>query len=573
MFLSIKRTLGLLEKKELRFFSLLVVLMFFAMIFEVLSLGSLIPIINFFTESNLLPNLNDKINLTLNKFGYSKDTILSTLIIFVFFIFLIKNLYLMIFHWVETKIIVYFRANLSSRLFKKYINEDYKYHLEKNSYEISANIIQETAIFGSLFLFLSVFLTETLLAIGMIVLLYILNPAVTLVLMSIVILLSLIFFLFFKKKIKNLSINRKLKEKDKQNILQQGLSALKEIIIFKAQDFFEKKYNKEALEVASIHQQFAFISRLPRLWFEIFSIILVSVLIFSKDFLNINDKELLGFISLVILSLIKLLPSAYKIINSIQYINFSKQAVLNLHNEFKSYRKQPTKKIDNLNFNNSILIENLFFKIPESNLSILEDINFSIRKNDKIGIMGETGSGKSTLINIIAGLIKPTSGAIKIDGKILENNKYEWLNKIGYVGQSTNLVEGTVYNNIAFGIYDKNIDRKKVDQVAELSGLKDFINRSEGLNYEILENGKNLSGGEKQRIAIARVLYKDPEVIIFDESTSALDLDTEKKIISSIQEISKNRTIIFVSHKKSALVFCNKVYSLNQKKLELINEN
>ena len=548
MFNSIKRTLGLLEKKEQKFFALLVFLMFFAMIFEVLSLSSLIPIINFFTDSNLLPNLNEKINFTLSNFGYSKDSILSTLIIFVFFVFLIKNLYLMIFHWVETRIIVYFRANLSTRLFKKYINEDYKYHLEKNSYEISANIIQETAIFGSLFLFLSVFLTETLLVIGMIVLLYVLNPLVTLIIISIVSLLSLIFFLFFKNKIKNLSI-------------------------FTAQDFFEKKYNREALEVASIHQQFAFISRLPRLWFEIFSIILISILIFSKDLININDKELLGFISLVILSLIKLLPSAYKIINSIQYINFSKQAVLNLHNEFKDYKKNNIKNINNFKFNKEISVKNLFYKIPESDLSILKNINLTIRKNDKIGIMGETGSGKSTLINILAGLIKPSSGVIKIDDQILDDNKNEWLNKIGYVGQSTNLIEGTIYNNIAFGINDKNVDKKKVEQVAELSGLKNFINRSEGLNYEILENGKNLSGGEKQRIAIARVLYKDPEVIIFDESTSALDLTTEKKIISSIQEISKNRTVIFVSHKKSALSFCKKIYLLNNKELEVISEN
>ena len=223
----------------------------------------------------------------------------------------------------------------------------------------------------------------------------------------------------------------------------------------------------------------------------------------------------------------------------------------------KIIKKNNIKNINNFKFNKEISVKNLFYKIPESDLSILKNINLTIRKNDKIGIMGETGSGKSTLINILAGLIKPSSGVIKIDDQILDDNKNEWLNKIGYVGQSTNLIEGTIYNNIAFGINDKNVD-KKVEQVAELSGLKNFINRSEGLNYEILENGKNLSGGEKQRIAIARVLYKDPEVIIFDESTSALDLTTEKKIISSIQEISKNRTVIFVSHKKALYLFVRK---------------
>ncbi len=565
-----KQAIDLLEQKDLKLFFLLLFMMLFAMIFETLSLGTLIPLINYFTDSNLLPAFDEKINLLLSRFGLEKENLLFALLIFIFFVFVFKNLFLLFFHWVETKIITFFRAKLGLRLFDKYLNEDYSFHLEKNSYEISANIIQESAIFGSYFLHFSMLLTEIFLVIGLIILLYIVNPITTSILVVFVFILGTIFYFIFRKNVNKLGVQRKTKEKDKQNILQQGLSALKEIIIFKAQKFFIDKYKNETIKVAKVHHKFAFISKLPKLWFETFSILLIALVVLSNNLIGIKENELLAYIGIGVIALIKLLPSTNKIISAIQYINFSQKAISSLHQEiFRTSKKIKKDTFKEIKFKKNISIKNLNYKLPNSGDFLLKDLNLEIQKNEKIGIMGETGSGKSTLINIISGLVTPSSGEIMIDDIELNNIKNSWINNIGYVGQTPILFEGSIANNIAFGFEKDEINEEKLRKVIEISGLNDYVSKQiDGFNTIVKEHGKNLSGGERQRICIARAIYKNPEIIIFDESTSALDLDTEKKVISSIETVAKNKTIIFISHKKSALKICDKVFELKNKTLD-----
>lgn len=572
MFLTIKKIINLLEKNEQRFFLLLIFLMFFSALFEVFSLGSLIPLIDYFTNSNLVPSINNYVEYIFTKFNFKKEELLNYLPLLIIFIFSIKNIFLIFFHWVETKVIVFFRANLGIRLFKKYLNENFNFYLSKNSYEISSNIIQETAIFGATFLHLSMLFTEVFMMLGLLLFLFMINPIITLILLFSVLILTLIFYYFFKKKIKKLSIDRKEKEQEKQNILQQGLYSLKEIIIFKAQNIFENKYQEISNSVAKTHHNFAFISKLPKVWFELFSIFTFTILILFRNNLTINQSELLAFLSVSLITLIKLLPSANKILNSIQYINFAKEAVDNLYKEIV-FSKNSLKKKDSqkLFFRDKILLSNINYKFDNSREFTLKNLDLEIKKNDKIGIMGESGSGKSTLLNIIAGLVSPSSGSIKIDGIEISNVKNQWLDKLGYVGQSTTIVEGSLANNIAFGVMEKNFDQKRLRDVIKFSGLESFLAKnSKTTEFFLEENGKNLSGGEKQRISIARSLYKSPEIIFFDESTNSLDLDTENNILKEIEEFAKNKTIIFISHKKSSLKFCNKVYLLKDKKLFLI---
>ena len=569
---TIRKSFELLEKKDRNFLISLMFLMLVAMTFEFLSLGSLIPLIDYFTESNLLPSVDSTINSFLSKFEAPKENLLSNLVIIILCIFIIKNLFLLFFHWYETKIVALLRAKISLRLFNKYLNEDYKFYLEKNSYEISANVIHETTVFGAFFLSVSLLFTEIFLLLGVIFLIFIINPVTTSVLLALVGILGFIFYVFFKKEVKSLGGHRKLKEKDKQNILQQGLSTLREIMIFKAQDFFVEKFNNESLSVAKIYHKFAFITKLPKVWLETFAILLVVLLIFLGSYFGVNEKKLLAYISLGILALVRMLPSANRIINSMNFINFSKQAIDNLYSEIITNKKITSPKVSkSINFNTSIKLNNLDYKFTNSSKFLLKDLNLEIKKNEKIGIMGETGSGKSTLINIMAGLVKPSSGEVKIDNQNLENVKENWLDKISYVGQSSSFFEGSIANNIAFGISNEKIDNEKLNNVINLAGLKGYVSRQpNGTDSFIKESGKNLSGGEAQRISIARALYKNPEVIIFDEPTSSLDSSTEEKIILSIEKFSKNRTIIFVSHKKTTLKFCNKIYQLKNQRLEEI---
>ena len=205
---------------------------------------------------------------------------------------------------------------------------------------------------------------------------------------------------------------------------------------------------------------------------------------------------------------------------------------------------------------------------------MLSKINFEIKKGQMIGIMGKSGSGKSTLIDLISGLIKPTSGEILYDNyKNVKDNMEGWQNKIAYVSQNSFLVDDTIKNNIAFGVNESEIDMKKIYDVIKDTDLDTYVSSlSNGVESLVGENGIKLSGGQRQRICIARYLYFDREILIFDESTSSLDIETEKKIVNTIKKIKGDKTIIIVSHRLSALSFCDKFIKLENHKATIFND-
>ena len=568
MFITFQKAFSILSFKEKKKLKFVLFLMLFATLFELCGIAILIPLVNFLTNTNFLENFN---SFLINYFlleDLSKKEILKVLFSLILLVFIFKNIYLALYTWFETAVFINFRANLGIKLFKKYINGKYKFFLEKNSSEISSNIIQETAIFGNFFMYFTTLVIESLILFSSIIFLLFINAKVTIALVLFITIVSLVFYFLFKNKIKKLGVDRKIAEKKKFDEFQKGLSSLKEIIIFNSQKHFISKFKFRAREIAQIQHQFTFISRLPKLWLET-----IAILSFGLFFLiqpeTFEKNYTLGLTSIIILVLIKILPSAQKIIAAVQYIKFAKACIDNLFNELNIDKKNiiPPDDQKKYIFDGKIEFNKVSFFYDDEKKIGLENIDLTINKLDKIGIIGETGSGKSTLINLLTSLIIPSHGSITIDGMKLEENSKNWLNIIGYVSQSNHVFEGSLFQNIALGFDEKNIDNERMTEVLNKSCLENFYKVKKGQNFLIDENGKNISGGEKQRICIARALYRNPEILILDEATSSLDKDVEKKILQNIFDDFKSKTVIFISHKRESLKHCNKVYQIKDKKI------
>ena len=265
----------------------------------------------------------------------------------------------------------------------------------------------------------------------------------------------------------------------------------------------------------------------------------------------------------------RILPSLNRILSSSQQIKFNFASINRIAEEFdiiennnQLYNKNP-----NLTFKDSIEFKNLTFCYPDKSEPAIKNLNFSFKKGSKFAIKGRSGSGKSTLINLFLTLIKPTEGEIKVDGITLEPNNLSWLKNIGYVPQEVNLLDDTIEKNIAFGLNESEIEQDKLSKAISSSQLTDFVNNLKyGAKTKVGEKGQMTSGGQKQRIGIARALYHDPSIIIMDESTSSLDLETEKLIMDTIYNLDRSITVMIVSHRASALDRCDKFIDLSKNK-------
>jgi len=291
-------------------------------------------------------------------------------------------------------------------------------------------------------------------------------------------------------------------------------------------------------------------------------------------YLERDIEEVIPVLGLFSLAAFRTLPVANRILSSLTSIKFAIPVIKiiekNLQKNLDKEKKLSSKN-DILYFNKDIYFKNVSFDFVTRNIkkNIFNNFDLRIKKNSSVAIVGESGSGKSTLLNLLLGFFDPSSGNIFIDNKNLKNSKYEWLNKIGYVSQMTNIIDDTVKRNIAFGQNDNEIDQTRLWNSIKKSNLTNFVNQlPKGVNTYLGERGIKISGGQRQRISIARALYHDPSVIIFDEATNALDIGTENNIINEILKLKKEKTLVFVTHRVNNLKKFDEVYEIERNTLK-----
>ena len=577
-----------LDKKNQQNFLVLVFLMFLGALIEIVSIGSVLPFLSallnpsFFEQSFFGLEIKELLG---NK---NRNEMISLALIIFVTIIVISSIFKTFLLWVTTKFNADIGTDIANKVFIKLIDYPYEQYIQQSSDKLISDIANKvTAVIFSVIFPTLLFLSTIIQICGIIVLLLFVNSLLVSYLILFFLIFYLLTFLFVKKK---LFKNSKIIADEESYLIkyiQEGLGGKREITINNLHYFFIKKFkgSNKLLRVAQSRNNFLGI--LPRYVIEALAIIVVAFVFYYLLFNYMSEKpqgEVLALIGLLALSGQKLLPLTQQTYTSLSRVMGSRDSlksivnILNLKFEKKSFVKNFNK---NLNFSKKILLENITYEY-EKNKKIINNLNIEIGKGNKIGIIGKTGSGKSTLIDIIMGLLEPTGGKIYIDDQIINNqNLQEWQKHVAHVPQNIFLNDDTITNNVAYGINPKLIDINLVKKSIKDADLSDYVfNLEKGLDTIIGERGIKLSGGQKQRLAIARALYKQASLIVFDEATSALDVQTESNVMGVIKNFTDKVTIIIVAHRLETLKFCDILYEISDGNIinagnfdELINKS
>ena len=576
MFKSLIKIFKILEKKEKFFFYFLIFLSILVMLLEIIGLSLIVPIISLILSDDIIykfPDLFEKISFFIE---IEKNNLLQFFtILFVLFI-LIKNIFIFFYLFFQNLFVKNFYKKLSKKLFGTYLNIPYYKLFERSSGTLVNNVNIVVPTIGSFLLNFLILITEIIIIIGLIIFFLIKQPVSTIILCLVFGLCSFIYYFFFKKKFKIWGYKRVTNSALSNKILLQAFSAKKDLRANDMQDYFLDRYSKyNFVSILNIYLIRLF-SSTPKLFLEILGVLVLGLLI---QFYLLDDKinnDLIIDMSLYVFGLIKILPSISKILNNFSTIKSGSTAINIVYKDLsQNYFKGQINKNDlKINFNNEINFKEINYRYPNTSKYILKNLNFEIKKGEKIIICGESGQGKSTFLDLLLGLINPSRGQVLVDGVNIKKNFKNWRKKIGYVPQDIYLFDDDIKKNVAIGLETNEIDLNKVRKALKKSSLNKYLknNNKKNINMIVGEDGINLSGGQKQRIAIARALYKTSNLLIFDEATSGLDEQTEMEIVKDILKLGKDTTIIFVTHRTYLNKYFDKMYELKNKKLILKNE-
>ncbi len=558
-------------------FIVLFILTIFGIFLELLGIGLVLPIITIVITGDFNFNFGFGIDHDLSNFftGLSESQIFIYPLIFLLVAYAVKAIYLFFLSFYNAKFCYLLNIKLSESIYKNYLHQEYLFHLKKNSSDLIRIVIAEINFFiKSIILPLLIVVMEILVFIGITVLLLMVETESTLYVISIFFILGLIYFLLISKKLTKWGSERIYHENMKLKNITQGLNGIKIVKIFNREKTFLKHFNLNSFRSAKVGQYAAIFSQVPRLSIEFIAVFLIVAFMIYNIENSSNLTDYFPKLALFAAAAFRLLPSINRLVNNLQVLKYASPVVNKIYKEFPLKESSENLKKNNFNFkfDDEISIKNLSFKYPENKDNILENININIKSGESIGLVGTTGSGKSTLIDIICGLLTPQSGQILVDNKNINNSYLSWQKIIGYVPQNVYLLDDTIRQNIIFGKEQKNKyqNDETLNSSIKSAQLDNFISKlPEGLETTVGERGARLSGGQIQRIGIARALNNDAKLLIFDESTSALDSKTEQELINDINKLKINKTLIIISHRMSVLENCDRVYEIKNKNIYL----
>lgn len=570
---NLKKIIYLLSPQEIKQAILLLIMIIAVALVEMIGIASIMPFMTVLSNPDVVDTnvyLNS-IFRTVNRFNVNTKNEflfilgLAVFILFIFSIFLkaVTTYFLLRFSQMR-------EFSIGKLFIERYLHQPYIWFLNRNSADLGKNILSEVQIIITNGIRpIGILISQIVVVFMLLSLVMYIDPKTTLIAgLS----LSVIYFLIYKlvrNYLNKIGEERFYANQSRFTSVSEAFGSPKEVKLGGLEQVFINRFAKPSKIYAKHQASVQIISQIPRFAIEAiaFGGILILILYFISK--NNNFINTIPIITLYAFVGYRMLPALQQIYNSITQLRFLTPSLEALYNDLKSIQPisntNTKKKI--LDLKNSIKLNHIYFNYPGKPNNVLVDINLSIPVFSTVGFVGSTGSGKTSVVDIILGLLDPKKGTLEVDGNVIDNhNKRAWQYSLGYVPQQIYLIDNTIAANIAFGVNKEDINYARIEEVAKIANLHEFIINELQEQYEtyVGERGVRLSGGQRQRIGIARALYHNPKVLVFDEATSALDNITEYEVMKTLYELKKDITIIIVAHRLNTIKMCDKIYHLEK---------
>lgn len=489
-------------------------------------------------------------------------------------VFLIKNVLLIFLYFIQAGFIARNESILAIKLLDHYLHGAYSLHITRNSADLIRNMTGSVSVvFNAVTMSFFTLASELVVSTTIGIVLIILQPVYTIGAICILGTAIGIFYAYSRARVHKWGFEEQEAQSGILKALQQGFHSIKEVKILGCENAIHQSFIKPRMALARCRVRFATMAQAPRLWTEtvVVATILISVLVVLSG--GGRVEEIVSALALFGAATFRLLPSMNRMILAMNAIRGGTHAVNFVYDDTVTFANNPDISkgpyTEPLRFDKELVADDVTFRYSASDQPVLQGVSLSIRPGESIGVIGPSGAGKTTLIDVLVGLMPPTSGTISVDGHNVYDDAGRWRRQLGYVPQSIYLTDDTLRRNIAFGQPDDNIDEAQLARAINLAQLEEIVRKlPDGLDTKLGDRGIRLSGGQRQRVGIARALYNDPSVLIFDEATSSLDTETEHEVNNAIQTLKGSKTLIVIAHRLTTVRQCNRLIYLKNGRVE-----
>ncbi len=549
----------ILDKNEKKWFVFLLVGALLGAVLDTLSITLVLPAVSLLTDPNFKTE-HKSLQPIFNLFGDPSPGSIVVIGMFLLVgVYIVKNIYLGTAKYLQMRFQARVEVRLSNGLFEKYLHQPYSYHLTQNSSGLIRNLMDARAITDYAIAPVLLVFTETLILLGLATVLLVIQPVGSIAVVSTMGLSGYFFHRVTRKYAGIWGKERQFHDGERLKEAQHGFGGIKDVKILGHEQHFLERYEAHNDAKVSADQKFMFLQQLPILWLEVLVIFglasLVSILIARGQ----STSDLLPTLAIFAAAAFRVMPSAQRTLNSLQSLKYGHSILETISNDLSlSTSSSLITTHETANNISQIELRNVSFGYEGIQVETIKNISLTIGKGQSVGFVGASGAGKSTLIDLVLGLLEPTDGQILVNGGNISEDIRLWQRNIGYVPQSIFLTDDTLRSNIAFGLTKEMIKDEAVEKALAAAQLSDFVKTlPAGLETMVGERGIRLSGGQRQRIGIARALYHNPSLLVLDEATSSLDLETESGVMEAVEELHGQKTIIIVAHRLSTVSKCD----------------